>query len=108
MSNVFSVGLALAFAEKGGGEFAECFDVAQLPIPALAILDRCRIIGCDTATPILILVQASGRITIADGRHRLAKAYWIERRLDLLAWVLPWSYAAKSAARIQFMNFDNL
>jgi hypothetical protein len=108
MQNTFSVGLAAAYAAAGGGEYSQCFEVAALPVLSPIRLNMWRLAKCSTTTPLLILVQASGRISIADGRHRLAKAKWLERRRTIPAWILPWTYAAKSSCRIRYEVFDNL
>jgi len=108
MENTFSVGLASAFAEAGGGEFSPRLDLTALPAILPWEVNWLKVARCDTASPILVLVQGSGRITIADGRHRVARARWIERRANLPAWILPWTYAAKSASRIEYEVFDHL
>lgn len=108
MQNTFSVGLAVAYAAAGGAEFTPCFDVAALPAPSPIRLNMWRLAKCSTTAPLLILVQSSGRVTVADGRHRLAKAKWLERRRTVPAWILPWTYSAKSRCRIHYEVFDNL
>ena len=108
IGNTFSVGLAAAFAETGAGEFKRDFDLALLPSTGLLELNWVRLIMSETASPVLVLVQWNGRITVADGRHRVARARLIERLTTLPAWVLPWTYAAKSASQIQFEVFDHL
>lgn len=108
MQNTFSVGLAAAYATAGGAEYTPFIEVAALPVPSLTRLNVWRLVKCSTKAPILILVQSSGRVSIADGRHRLAKAKWLERRGTIPAWILPWTYAAKSSCRIRYERFDDL